>query len=102
MHCKRFARCHFRENTRKQPVAHHNALNADGTQIKLIHYNLPHIPSKPEQFPAQQKSNASLRCFFIANPTYQPNKLSIDHGSFALLKSKPFGAVTFTGDGVFL
>jgi len=28
----------FGKNTRKQPVAHHNALNADGTQIKLIHY----------------------------------------------------------------
>jgi len=22
----------------KQPVAHHNALDADGAQIKLIHY----------------------------------------------------------------
>jgi len=28
----------FGKNTRKQPVAHHNVLNAGETQIKLIHY----------------------------------------------------------------
>ncbi|MCL2358120.1 MAG: hypothetical protein FWC70_13370, partial [Defluviitaleaceae bacterium] len=33
----------FGKNTRKQPVAHHNALDADGTQIKLIHYKISEI-----------------------------------------------------------